>query len=415
MRKTFKYRLLGNKETFSKAENWLKLCCHLYNCTLEERIFAWKMQRHSFTFFDQQYELPEIKKLYPEYNEINAQVLQNVIERLDRAYGFFFRRVKRNEKAGFPRFKNNNRYNSFTLKRWGWKLEGKYLSIRNIGRFKLRLSRPIEGKIKEVIIRNTSTNKWYVCFSCNNVPPKLLPKSDNVVGLDVGIKSFLTDSESNHINNPRFLVNTSKELRVRHRALDRAIINSHRRIRTKLLLSKVYEKIKNQRRDFHHKLANKYIKEYGVIVFEKLQISNMVRNPYFSRDIGDCAWGQFFEYLCYKAEDAGRIIIKNNPPNTSTTCHVCGTINKTLRLSNREWVCQNCGTLQDRDENAAFNHKKEGIEYLKRLGQSQRVLTKEDALCVACKSPSESVNDTIVLGKNIITSNLESEHTEMPY
>jgi putative transposase len=211
-----------------------------------------------------------------------------------------------------------------------------------------------------------------------------LPYSDKVVGLDVGIKSFLVDSEGNPpIENPKYLKHVLKGLRVRQRKLARAKKGSNRRKNTKLLLSKCYEKIANQRSDFQHKLANEYIKNYGVIVFEKLQIRNMVKNHKLARDISDCAWGQFFEFLDYKAEYAGRLIFRDNPRNTSRKCHICGAINKDLKLSDRTWICQNCGTLHDRDFNAAINHKNEGIEYLKRLGQSHQAKTKEVALCVA--------------------------------
>jgi putative transposase len=384
MRKTFKYRIYTNKETIANADKWLWLCRNLYNCALKERILAYQGQHKTLSDYTQMAELPDIKEELPEYKLVNSQVLQQCLDRLDKAYDAFFRRIKQGEKAGFPRFRGRNYYNSFTLKNTGWKLDGRFLSIRNIGRFKLHLSRPIDGEIKNITIRRTPTNKWYACFSCDELPKKLLPESNKVVGLDVGIKSFLVDSEGNPpVGNPKFLKHSLKELRIKQRKLARAKKGSERRKNAKLQVSKVYEKITNQRHDFQHKLANEYIKNYGVIVFEKLMIRNMVKNHHLSRDINDCAWGQFFEYLDYKAEYAGRIIFKDNPRNTSKTCHVCGVINKDLELSDREWVCRNCGTIHDRDLNAAINHKNEGIKYLKRLGLSHQAITKENTLCVA--------------------------------
>jgi putative transposase len=385
MQKTFKYRMNANKETITKAENWLEYCRNLYNCALEQRIDAYKRQRKSVSGYTQMAELTEIKEMFPEYGLVGSQVLQQCLDRLDKAYKSFFRRVKNHEgKGGFPRFKGKNRYDSFTLKNTGWKLDGKYISIRNIGRFKLHLSREIQGNIKTITIRRTPTNKWYACFSCDEVPKKLLPYSDKVVGLDVGIKSFLVDSEGNPpIGNPKFLKHSLNELRVKQRALARTTKDSNRRKETKLQVAKVYERITNQRSDFQHKLANDYTKNYGLIVFEKLQIRNMVKNHKLARDINDCAWGQFFEFLDYKAEEAGRLIFKDNPRNTSKMCHVCGWINKDLRLSDREWICESCGTVHDRDRNASINHKNQGIEYLKRLGQSHQTLTCADTQCVA--------------------------------
>ncbi len=376
MKKTFKYRIYANKETIAKAESWLSLCCNLYNCALEQRIDAYKRQRVTVSGYSQANELPDIKQENPEYQLVGSQVLQEVLERLDKAYKAFFRRVNQGEEPGFPRFRGKDRYGSFTLKNTGWKLEGRFLSIRNVGRFKMRLSRPIEGEIKTIAIRRTPTNHWYACFSCDGLPKKLLPQSDKVVGLDVGIKSFLVDSEGNpSVENPKYLKHALRELRVRQRALARAKRDSNRRKETKLLVCKCHEKIANQRSDFHHKLANEYIQNYGLIVFEKLQIRNMVKNHRLARDINDCAWGQFFEYLDYKAEYAGRMIFKDNPRNTSKMCHICGAINKDLKLSDREWVCQACGTIHDRDFNAAVNHKNEGIRYLERLGLSHQELT----------------------------------------
>ena len=183
MRKTYKYRLQGNKKAFEKADRWLMFCRHLYNTALEQRISMYHQDKSSISCYSQSNQLPELKEAFPEYKEVGAQVLQQVLERLDGAYRDFFRRVKSGDgKAGFPRFKGRNRYDSFTLKQACWKLDGKYLTIRNIGKFKMRLSRGIEGDIKAITIRRIPTGKWYACFSCNNVPEKKLKKSKTKIG-----------------------------------------------------------------------------------------------------------------------------------------------------------------------------------------------------------------------------------------
>jgi putative transposase len=374
MQKTFKYRIYANRETLVKADNWLALCCNLYNSALANRIYAYRYKRDSISGYSQMAELPDIKESMPEYKQVGSQVLQQVLGRLDLSFKAFFKRNKRGEKAGFPRFKSKRRYDSFTLKVSGWELDGKYLSIRNIGRFKLRLSREIQGDIKTIIIRRTSTNKWYACFSCANVPEKRLPKSDKAIGIDVGIKSFLTDSEGNKVENPKFLKHSLKELKIRQRKLARAKNGSNRRKDTRLQLAKCYEKVANQRKDFHQKLANEYVKDYGTIKVENLQIRNMVKNHKLAREINDCAWGQFFEILSYKAEEAGRKVIKVNPRNTSKMCSNCGELNHELKLSDRTWTCLICGTIHDRDTNAAIN--------IQGVGQTHQAQTKENTLCV---------------------------------
>jgi putative transposase len=307
-------------------------------------------------------ELPELKAAFPEYGNVGSQVLQDVIERLDRAYKAFFRRAKNNKgKAGFPRFKGRDRYDSFTLKQAGWKLDGRYLTIRNIGRFKLRLSRPLEGHIKTITIRRTLGGRWYVCFSCHSVPEKKLPQSDRIVGIDVGIKSFLVDSDGNRVDNPQYFRQSERLLRLRQRRLCRRVKGSQGRRRARILVAKAHEKVKNQRNDFLHKVANQYVRNYGVLVFEDLNIKGMARNHHLAKSIMDAGWGTFIGLVEYKAAEAGRNLIRiPRFEPSSKTCSECGTVKQDLTLNDRQWVCQSCGTLHDRDYNAAKNIARAG-------------------------------------------------------
>jgi len=356
VKKTFKYRLLGNTETFVKADNWLMLCRRLYNAGLEQKIIAYRQNKGHISCYDQINQLPELRAEFSEYRDVGSQVLQNVLERLDSAYKGFFRRIKRGDKAGFPRFRGRDRYDSFTLKQAGWKLDGKYLTIRNVGRFKLRLSRQIAGDIKTVIIRREATGKWYVCFSCNNVPERVLEKSTNSIGIDVGIKSFLVDSEGNKVDNPAYFRQSEKLLRRRQRRLSRRAKGSKRRGKARLLVAKAHEKVKNQRNDFLHKVANDYIAQYGLIFIEDLNIRGMVKNHCLAKSISDASWSRFFDLLNYKAEEAGRKVVKiPRFEPSSKKCSECGAINQELKLSDRQWVCKSCGVLHDRDFNAAKN------------------------------------------------------------
>jgi putative transposase len=356
MRKTFKYRLLGNKVVLAKADGWVTLCCRLYNTALEQRIMVYRQNKGRISCYNQIKQLPGLKEQFTEYKGVDAHTLQEVIERLDKAYSDFFRRVKKGAgKVGFPRFRGKGRYDSFTLKNHGWKLNGKYLMISKVGKFKMRLSRPIEGDIKTITIRRES-NKWYACFSCNNVPEKKLPELNNSIGLDVGIKSFLVDSEGIVIDNPKYTKQAELLLRVRQRTLSRRGKGSNNRHDTRRLISKVYEKVKNQRNDFLHKLANQYIKGYGTLIFEDLNITGMVKNHNLAKSINDAGWGKFYELCAYKAEEAGRQIVRiPRFEPTSKKCSQCGVINQKLKLSYREWVCESCGIRHDRDYNAAKN------------------------------------------------------------
>lgn len=236
MRKTFLFRAKINKITETNCREWLNVCRTVYNSALNQRINIFKESGKTISVYDQCNQLPAIKKNFPEIKIVNSQTLQDVLDRLDKAYKAFFRRVKNGENPGFPRFKNTNSYNSFTLKQTGYKLEGRYLYVKNVGRFKLFLSRPIEGQIKTVTIRRMPTGKWFVAFSCDDVPAKQFPDTTKEIGIDVGIKSFCVDSEAGIIHNPKFLRESEKLLRRRYRKLSRRKKGSQRRNKSRILL-----------------------------------------------------------------------------------------------------------------------------------------------------------------------------------
>lgn len=256
MRKTYLYKAKINKHTETNCNQWLNICRMLYNLALEQRISIYRQHGKSISAIVQKNQLPELKDAFPEFATVGSQALQDVIERLNRAFKAFYQRVKqRNGKHGFPRFKSRNRYDSFTLKQTGWRLEGRYLYIKNIGRFKLFLSRPIDGDIKTVTIRRSSAGGWFVAFSCDNVLIKEYSETTHQIGIDVGVKSFCVDSDGNQIQNPKCLEQSLKFLKKRQRSLSRKKKGSGRRNNARILVAKCHEKIANQRKDFLHKTA----------------------------------------------------------------------------------------------------------------------------------------------------------------
>ena len=275
--------------------------------------------------------------------------------------GFFNRLKNGTDKAGFPRFRGRDRYHSFVLKQSGWKLEHSYLYVKNVGRFKLKLHRPIEGNIKTVTITQSQSGKWYVVFSCDNVPEKIYPDPTIFsVGIDVNLENFLTDSEGVVVKNPRHFRNGERYLRLCQRRLCRRKKGSNSRRNARLLLVKAHEHVSNQRQDFLHKIANTYVSTYGNIYVENLKIKNMIKNKHLSKSIADVSWGKFFELVSYKAEEAGRTLLKVKPHNTSQLCSKCGSIvPKTLK--ERVHKCQNCGLVLPRDHNSAINILKRGL------------------------------------------------------
>ncbi|MDP2365825.1 MAG: transposase [Ignavibacteria bacterium] len=360
MKKTFQYRIKSNQTTCQKAEKWLSLCRQLYNDCLNERIIAYKERKENISQYGQMKRLPQLKKVFPEFKQVNSQTLQDVIQRLDRAYQGFFRRVKNKGKAGFPRFKGQNRYDSFTLKQTGWKLNGRYLEIKNIGRFKLFLSRPIEGDIKTITIRRDLINKWFVSFACDNVSQKLLKKTGKEIGIDMGCESFLTDSNGNKIDNPRFFKNSQDILTKRQQSLSQKKKGSYRRNKARILVAKIHHKIFNQRKDFHFKTANKLINENDKIYIEKLNSFKSFKG--LNKSMRDVAWFQFFNILRFKAEEAGKVVIEVPAEDTSQLCSKCGQLIE-KDLSVRVHKCP-CGLEINRDWNAALNILRFGQNHL---------------------------------------------------
>lgn len=289
-RKAFVYRLYPTPVQAGALTWTLDRCRELYNACLEERIAA---HRHgaAVNLYSQKRQLPNSKQVRPEYAGLDAQMLQDVTYRMDRAFAAFFRRVKAGAgKAGFPRFKGRDRYDSFTFSQTGWKVADNRLVLRGIGPLKARWSRPIQGTIKTVTIRRDA-DQWFGCFSyvidvADPVSVPALPE----VGIDVGLESFLTTSAGEHVANPRHFREGQTVLTARSQALARKKRGSSRRKKAKLLVAKAHQKVRNQRRDFHHKTARMLVQAHSLIAVEDLRIANLVRNHALAKSINDAGW-----------------------------------------------------------------------------------------------------------------------------
>jgi putative transposase len=206
IRKTFKYQLLPTPEQERTLATVVWRCRELYNAGLQERKAAWEKCGVCVSFAMQSAQLPAIKEVRPEYRDINAHVLQDVLHRLDRAFAAFFRRVTAGARPGYPRFQGKDRYNSFTYpqvgEHGGAVLDGGVLTLSKIGRIRLRLHRPLEGTPKTVTI-SREADGWYACISCAEVPIEPLPPMGQETGIDVGLKVFLITADGEVVENPR--------------------------------------------------------------------------------------------------------------------------------------------------------------------------------------------------------------------
>jgi putative transposase len=353
MQRAYKYRIYPSRAQVTALERTLGLCCELYNAALQERRDAWCIVRKSIGYKDQQNQLPEIKEIRPELGMVHSQVLQDALRRLDKAFDAFFRRVKAGEKPGFPRFRSRARYDSFTYSQSGFVIEHSKLKLSKIGKVKIKLHRPIEGKIKTLTITRSSTGKWFACFTveCEHEP---LPATTEATGIDMGISNFATLSTGEVIANPKFFRAEEKRLAKAQRKLSAAKKGSPERQKRRKAVAHVHERIANQRRNFAHQESRKLVNRFAIIVFEKLNIQGMLKNHCLAKSISDAAWSQLIQYTAYKAECAGRCVRQVNPRNTSQMCSGCGEMVK-KGLSVRIHHCSRCSLTLDRDENAAIN------------------------------------------------------------
>jgi putative transposase len=362
LRKTFKYKLNPTPQQERELERVLGLCCRLYNVALEHRKTAYERCHVSISRYGQEAELKEIRSEFPEYAGIHSHVLQDVLARLDKAFQAFFRRLKAGEKPGYPRFRSSTRYNSLTYKEFGTgaALDNGFLVLSKIGRIALRWSRPLQGTPKTVTI-SREADGWYVCFSCAGIPVDPLPPTGQETGIDVGLASFATLSNGEHIFNPRWYRKAERRLKTAQRCVSRRKKGGRRRRKAVTLLAKAHQKVQRQRQDFHHKEARKLLQQHDTIYLEDLQVANMVRNHSLAKSISDASWARFRTILEAKAAYAGRRVVAVPPAYTSQDCSGCG--KRVLKsLSVRTHICPNpeCGLVLDRDENAARNIERAG-------------------------------------------------------
>jgi len=292
---------------------------------------------------------------------VYAQVLQNVLRRLDRSFKNFFNGY------GYPRFQGRNRYDSFTYPQSGFSItdDGK-LKLSKIGEIKLIQHREIEGKIKTCTIKR-DVNHWYVSFAVEMDYIPCTEMTGKSIGIDVGLKSLITLSNGEQIEPPQLLRKSENNLAKQQRNLSQKKKGSNNRDKQRIKVAKLHRNIRNQRLDFAHKLSRELVNVYDLIVFEKLQIQNMVKNHHLAKSISDAGWNQLIQLTKYKAGHAGKVVELVDPKNTTQNCSNCG--NKVPKsLSVRTHKCPYCGLELDRDVNAAIN-------ILQKVGQVMPELT----------------------------------------
>jgi putative transposase len=360
----FEYRLFVNKE----QDRLLRACLHESRTVYNGMLDLLKTQYEQSQTFPSKYDLESAFKGQGEH--VPATTIQMLADRLRKSLDRFLSAKKHGiPDVGFPRFKKPNRWHSIQLRQYGkdcYLHEDKNHLIvpKKIGHFlKIKMHRPIEGTPKTVHLVLRADNHWYALIVCETVLQTEHMPTDCThpgIGIDVGLKSFLTDSEGHTVENPRFYRTSQRTLRRKQRTIARRKKGSHRRRKAARSTAQTHLKINRQRRDHHFKTAKPYAEGYAHIAVEDLQITNMVQNHHLSKSIMDAGWGQFLSILTVKAANAGHEVIRVNPRFTSQKCFNCGEIVQ-KSLSVRTHICSFCGYVADRDKNAAQNILKKAL------------------------------------------------------
>ncbi len=338
----------------------------MYNACLEELITHYKETGKYMHLYEQ--DKRHGKEAHP---DLPAVVVDTTLKRLHRSFTNFFQGRKEGHKVGFPRFKGATAWNTIQFRDAANSLDnGRFKAPKQMGgRIRVIVHRQMEGKFKfaRIVLRPSG---WYLQCLCET-EPEPLPKKDNALGLDMGIRSLVADSNGHVIDNPKHAKKSAKKLAHAQRKLAKCKKGSNRRKKAKHNVARHHERIANQRKDTLHKASRYYVDRYQTIVIEDLKPANMVRNHCLAFAIADASWGMFRQYLESKAEQAGRQCLAVAPHYTSQKCShpKCGEyVPKSLSV--RTHVCPFCGYMADRDENAARNILQRGLQVQARTGPS---------------------------------------------
>lgn len=371
VRKSFRFRLRPTKKQAKLLQAQLDECRWVYNELLEQRKLAYEDLGISLSKYQQNMLLPLLKEERVTLDQVHSQVLQNVVDRIDKAFQAFFRRSKAGETPGFPRFRGMHRYNSFCYPQSGFALVGRELKLSKIGTIRVNMHRSVEGQIKTCTLRRTASGDWDVAFSCEvNVEP-LAPKQE-AVGIDVGLEHFATLSNGEEIANPHFFKLGEKALAKAQKKLASLKKGTPERRKHGKAVAKIHERISNRRKDFCHKESKKIVDQYQYICLEDLNIKKMVEGSRLAKSITDASWNQFRQFLTYKAAEAGRKLGMVNPAYTTQDCSQCKH-REQKKLSERMHCCSRCGYMATRDLNAAQNILALGLDGLGEIPRSLRL------------------------------------------
>lgn len=375
---TYTYKLYRTKRT-AKLDAMLREACFVWNHALA-------LQKRFYSLFGKHVSCPKMKAHFAKRISrklLHSQTTQEVLERLELSYQRFFARLSRRP----PKFRKARDFSSIVYKQGGFKLNGNVLVVNSINQhFKFSFSRPYEGKVRQIRIKRSRLGEYYLHIVTDAVAGSLShgkSRKGASVGMDFGLKTYLTLSDGTRIENPLFLKSGLKELRRKSRAVSRCEKGSGHRRRRREDLERFHEHIHNCRSDWQWKTCHELCCRYGTICIEDLSLLGMTR--LWGRKVNDLAFGLFVRKLEHVASKYGTKVVKvDRFYPSSKSCSVCQYVNEHLSLRDRFWTCPSCGTSHDRDLNASVNILRQGIAS---SGSTRKTVLARQGALVTGESP----------------------------
>ena len=405
MLKAIKIRIYPSQEEIGYINRQLGCCRFVYNNCLAYKKDNYEKEKESISSSETIKHIVTLKNEYVFLKDVHSKVLQQSVRDMNQAYDNFFKLHK-----GYPKFKSkhNNKQSCRFPKDAIIGINGNRISlIKTLKDILFKCSRKDEkylnknqDKISSITLTKLPSNQFYLSVLIDK-PNEIRPANNNAVGIDLGIKDFVITSDGEVFNNPHFKKSQSDKIKRLQRQLSRKQKGSNNRNKARIRLAKAYKKINDKKQYYLHQVSNTLINENQVICMEDLNVNGMLRNHKLAESIQEMNFGEFKRILEYKANWYNRkIVYVDRFYPSSKTCHNCGYINKDLKLSDRQWVCPQCGEVIERDYNAALNILDEGLRI---IGSSSPEFTLVDYPTVDDKTSKMSLksSDRLKQEKNV--------------